>query len=512
MIRRIALALGLIGLPLMACSRGVPVANQEQPEQEQIAKAKPIEQPQPVKVDPPLSKPKPAAKQPEPKPVKNIEPKTEEPKEVEPKKTVDARPPFVPPFPPTFPEPPSEPPAPRKIKQSLIDSTGLVDVELVSAKLADLAYTHRTVSGVGEYTYSGQLIFKVRITNNGQAPVTYTPWHIKEASGSARDEFRKSYSLWFGGIGTKADGGRNDKVEIGSKKFIHDVISFRKPSFEAEEIDIKLSAWNLKKDGDLTFKIGRAFFDDEKARREIIAKKFEAAKVAHAELVIKMKADHEQRVIEAKEEYDTRPMRLELQRLAAIVAEKEAKEKAERLAIEVKAKAERDAAEAKAKADADAKELADRTATLGIFKVEIIKGGSGKIQVHDDIRRFTGPSKESHAWIKLRITNTSDKALRYYDPWCGKDFTLKRDFASLRDDVGNAYPRITFGFSQIPNGQLKSRTRVEPEGSIVDILVFDAPVAKAERFTLTMPGENVGERGVFTLRFQRSFLNSDYDK
>jgi hypothetical protein len=410
----------------------------------------------------------------------------------------DARPKFVPPPPPVLPDPPKQPPPLIKVERDLTAYSGQWQIDLISARIAPFEYTRKTVSGLKKHELGDRLIVKVRITNGGSAPMTYIPWHTIKDSGSAKDENKKSYSLWKGETGSKADGGLNYKTDVSPKKSIEDVIAFEVPAFESQEIGIALSAEAFKKNGLLYFKFGRSFFDDEPAWRKQVTKKFDVAKAAHAAIVAKMIADHDKQILIAKAEYDALPMKIEQERLAKIAAAKEAKEKSEREAKAVKEKA-----------DLDAKERSEQTAMIGVLKIEILSGGVGKVTVEDDIRRDSGPSTKKLTWIKIRITNTSEKSLKYYDPWTGKDFGTSH--ASLKDDLDNSYPRITWRLGQKASGQLKARTRVEPEGSITDVLIFDAPIEKADSFTLKMPGANIGESGTVTMRFSRKLLSSNYD-
>jgi hypothetical protein len=398
---------------------------------------------------------------------------------------------FVPPPPPVYPDPPPPPTPTKKVKQMLSTSTGYADVELVSAKIDTLDYERKTVSGLKNLEVGKRLIVRVRVTNIGDKKLVYTPWHSDDkGSASAKDESGQRYEAWHGGIGSRPTGGLWQKTTIAPKKSIEDVIAFGEPLFAAEEITFTLPGVNVGASSKLTFRMDRAFFDDEPARRKVIAQQFEDAKKAHALRVAAMKADYEAKVAKAKEEFDTLPMRLEKERLAKVAAEKEAKEKAE--------------------LEAKAKEAASRTGMFGALKVEIIDGGVGKVTVHDDLRGSNASSKEPCTWIKVRITNTSDTELTYYESWSGKDFSRRQD-ATLNDDVGNKYPQITWGLGTKAVGQITRRTRVENNKSITDILVFDSPVPKAAEFRLTLPGRNLREEGSITFTIPRKFLKSTYE-
>ena len=109
-------------------------------------------------------------------------------------------------------------------------------------------------------------------------------------------------------------------------------------------------------------------------------------------------------------------------------------------------------------------------------------------------------SKDALLILTVSITNKSDVKRLPYETWQGADFAFGRDFATLVDEHGNSYKRISFGFATEITGQVKSGT-VEPGDSLTDVLVFEKPIAKATTLTLELPGKNIGKDGA-TLRFQ----------
>jgi Superinfection immunity protein len=277
---------------------------------------------------------------------------------------------FVPPPPPVYPDPPLPPAPPKKVEQILSTRARFADVELVNVKIDILGYERKTVSGLKQLEAGKRLIVRVRITNVGDEKLVYTPWHSDDKSSAlATDESGQSYKAWNGGIGSRPAGGLWQKITIAPKKSVEDVIAFGAPQFAAEEITFTLPGSNVGASGKLTFRIGRAFFDDEPTRRKLIAKQFEDAKKTHALRIAEIKADYEAEVAQAKEEFDTLPMRLEKERLAKIAAGKESREKAERERL------------AKIAAEKELKEKADLEAKLAKEKAELAVTTAGGMSV-----------------------------------------------------------------------------------------------------------------------------------
>lgn len=103
-----------------------------------------------------------------------------------------------------------------------------------------------------------------------------------------------------------------------------------------------------------------------------------------------------------------------------------------------------------------------------------------------------GQSEDVLLQIAVRIINKSDAKKLAYRSW--SDGQFNRNAASLEDDIGNTYKRITFGFSTTPIGQSGSES-IYPGKDIGDLLVFEVPVEKAAHLILELPKAAYGGSG-----------------
>jgi len=139
----------------------------------------------------------------------------------------------------------------------------------------------------------------------------------------------------------------------------------------------------------------------------------------------------------------------------------------------------------------------------GHMQIKIKKCAFGKVAVASVMDE--SESKGSLLAITLDITNLSETKKVTYRTWRGGDFVIKRDYATLTDSFGNSYQRITFGFSTKPKGAVASES-VYPAKTIQDVLVFEAPIEKAEHLRLELPAENVGGKGMFRLQIPKDMI------
>lgn len=87
--------------------------------------------------------------------------------------------------------------------------------------------------------------------------------------------------------------------------------------------------------------------------------------------------------------------------------------------------------------------------------------------------------------IQIWVENLSDSAKLEYKGWGGEGLSSGQK-ARLKDDLGNEYKAVGSGILQKPVGQ-KSNESLYPGSSIQDVLVFEAPVAKAQVMHLILP-------------------------
>jgi hypothetical protein len=114
-------------------------------------------------------------------------------------------------------------------------------------------------------------------------------------------------------------------------------------------------------------------------------------------------------------------------------------------------------------------------------------------------------SAEEQLSIVVEITNQSDSQKVHYETWQGKDFSLGRDFASLKDNFGNHYKRITFGLGTKIVGNVESES-IYPGKAITDRLVFELPIDTVEHLDLELPASNFDGEGVLRIRIPRKMF------
>ncbi len=380
-----------------------------------------------------------------------------------------------------FQEPP--PAKKEKIKQVLSSSIGAVTVDLVSAKLSPFAYSSKTVSGVFvRKDPAWHLILKVRITNDGSKQITFTPWYAaynKQTREAAASSELESLSHWRASVASWPFDGLKDVARIGSGSSVADVVVFAAPSPESQEIDIALPSANVGiPDQSFRFKIGRPFFETPEQAKEYADKK--AKRDADAIAAAKQRA--EQAIRDAK------------------AAEEKAIADAKRLAEE------RLAATLKAEADAKlaAKIAADRTRTIGTVKIELLSASISKVKVKTITGRTAELGKE-HLVINIRLTNDSPTKFVEYVSWTSGSVPLGKKLMDISDEHGNKY-RSWLLSSTRPIGVL-GFARIDPQKSVEDVLVFDAPVDIANELTMTLEGFHLRELASrVTFKIPRSFF------
>jgi hypothetical protein len=100
---------------------------------------------------------------------------------------------------------------------------------------------------------------------------------------------------------------------------------------------------------------------------------------------------------------------------------------------------------------------------------------------------------------RIQVSNRSHTKKVDYQRW---ENTF-RSFASLRDDRGNNYKVIDFGFGLKVVGAAREDS-IHPGGSVDDVLVFEAPIDIARFLVLELDAERVGETGKFLFKIPSS--------
>jgi hypothetical protein len=109
-------------------------------------------------------------------------------------------------------------------------------------------------------------------------------------------------------------------------------------------------------------------------------------------------------------------------------------------------------------------------------------------------------SKDKLLMVKLELANMSSTKKVEYHSWSGDDISFDRDFATLEDNFGNSYRRISFGLGSYPVGAVETFESIYPNMRLSDVLVFEPPLDPIEYLRLELPAKNFGGTGM--LRFQ----------
>lgn len=128
-------------------------------------------------------------------------------------------------------------------------------------------------------------------------------------------------------------------------------------------------------------------------------------------------------------------------------------------------------------------------AKIGDVSVKVVAAKTGLVplKLFDE-----GTSKDSLLMIDIEIRNDTDKKKISYSTWRGTDFSMERDFATLKDDSDNTYKRVGFSISTKIVGGVDRNESIYPGKSINDRLVFELPIDAAEMLTLDLPSKNIG--------------------
>lgn len=132
----------------------------------------------------------------------------------------------------------------------------------------------------------------------------------------------------------------------------------------------------------------------------------------------------------------------------------------------------------------------DRWETSTADKIKV-----GDVQVSvAQVAAETGRAENASVFaVRLSILNTTYGKRLHYQTWAQN--------ATLRDNFGNPYAPI-----ERPRGVGVRDMPLDPTTPVVDTLMFEMPIATAASVTLTLPGDNVGQNGVF--RFQMNLVTS----
>lgn len=141
---------------------------------------------------------------------------------------------------------------------------------------------------------------------------------------------------------------------------------------------------------------------------------------------------------------------------------------------------------------------ANQPARLGEVQIRIVSASVGRIRMKGTLSDGF-ESNDEYLKLVVEVTNQSRSRKRDFATWMGRDFSISQDYAVVRDNHGNVYKRMDFGFSTRPEGQI-DRESLYPGKSIQDVLVFEPLIRDIEYVRLELPAENFGGEGM--IRFE----------
>lgn len=140
-------------------------------------------------------------------------------------------------------------------------------------------------------------------------------------------------------------------------------------------------------------------------------------------------------------------------------------------------------------------------------RIQLLSGSTGKPMMRD----LLNPAKPDSelpmrmCQLKFRITNQSKTRIINYRAWSSN---IGEDFIS--DDFGNRYAHASnMDIFFRPVGSVGAGSRIDPERSVDDVLLFDCPIGGAKEITFTLPTDNLGISGGRSIiaKVPRSFFN-----
>lgn len=141
----------------------------------------------------------------------------------------------------------------------------------------------------------------------------------------------------------------------------------------------------------------------------------------------------------------------------------------------------------------------------GDLQVRIAKVSVGKVPLKDAFREGS-KSKDDFLMVNLELVNKNPTKKVEYHSWSGKDISFDRDYATLEDNFGNSYKRISFGFGSNPIGAVEGSESIYPNKSVTDVLVFETPLETIEYLRLELPAKNFGGTGMLRLQIPKDMI------
>lgn len=153
----------------------------------------------------------------------------------------------------------------------------------------------------------------------------------------------------------------------------------------------------------------------------------------------------------------------------------------------------------------------NKAVKLGDLQIKITKLLIGKVHIKNVIDKdFV--SQDDFLVIRLDLLNINPTKKINYQTWSGKLISISRDFASLKDNFGNTYKRIEFGFGSYPVGSVERTESIYPNKSVSDILVFELPLDNAKYLDLELPATNYDSEGMIRFRIPIKSIRSEKEE
>lgn len=137
----------------------------------------------------------------------------------------------------------------------------------------------------------------------------------------------------------------------------------------------------------------------------------------------------------------------------------------------------------------------------GHFAIVVGNGAIDRVPFDEFRRRRT--SAEEYTTISVGIVNLSPTKLFVYKTWRADAYDWGAAPAVLVDEHGNTYRRVAFGIGTVPVGGIDTDETLYPQKSVIDVLVFERPVDKAQRITLKLPLKALGGDGIWECELER---------
>ena len=141
----------------------------------------------------------------------------------------------------------------------------------------------------------------------------------------------------------------------------------------------------------------------------------------------------------------------------------------------------------------------------GDIELRVMRVLTGKVPLRSGFGDGESSSEDDLLAIHLEMINRSQNKKIEYRSWLGRDIAFSRDYATLQDNFGNTYKRISFGFGTKIVGHTESES-IYPGKSLGDVLVFELPIDTAEYLRLELPAKNFGGEGMLRLQIPADMI------